>query len=233
MFNLSKALDDWRNQMVSEGIRPGFVLDELESHLREEVENQIGMGTPGEQAFQMAIASLGHGIELKNEFRRAGELDMANKFKEAVLVFAGIPEPSLEGAGGSGDFRIEPGWVTYLKTILFLGPAISLWMLLAIFVIPKVQEICKMAGLPDQSFFWKMTQLSIYSTLRFTQNFGYVLVLAISIFGLLEWYSPHWPRFRRSTISTGAFVFNAIVLVSIFIIMTALVIAAPAMAHPH
>ena len=41
MFNLEKAIADWRRQMTKGGIRAGEVLDELESHLREDIDAQL------------------------------------------------------------------------------------------------------------------------------------------------------------------------------------------------
>jgi hypothetical protein len=229
MFNLDHQVAHWRKQLISEGIGSVNLLDELESHLIDEFEQRVAQGSTRELAFKEAVLVLGRASELKQEFSRAGEFDMANKLKEAALAFAGIPGPEFQAVGG--NYRMEPGWATYLKTILYLGPAVSMSILLAIFVIPKVQGICKMARLPDNSLFWKLTQLSIHSNIRFTEYFGYLLVSSLLTFGILEKSCPAWPRFRKSTLSIGAFTLNAAVLLSVFIIITALVIAVPALAN--
>ena len=46
---------------------------ELESHLREEIEKQIKSGQSPRKAFEIAIKSIGRGVELKKEFKKAGE----------------------------------------------------------------------------------------------------------------------------------------------------------------
>ena len=40
MFNLDQSIAAWRQQMVAGGIKSPRVLDELESHLRDDVEEQ-------------------------------------------------------------------------------------------------------------------------------------------------------------------------------------------------
>ena len=44
MFNLDQAIVEWRRQMAAGGIRSPEVLDELESHLRDDVEQQMRLG---------------------------------------------------------------------------------------------------------------------------------------------------------------------------------------------
>jgi len=41
MFNLEQAILDWRRQMAASGIKAPDVLDELESHLRDDVEAHV------------------------------------------------------------------------------------------------------------------------------------------------------------------------------------------------
>ena len=41
MFNLNQAIAEWRKQMAASGINLPEALDELESHLREDVDQQV------------------------------------------------------------------------------------------------------------------------------------------------------------------------------------------------
>ena len=41
MFDLEKSIAEWRKQMLSAGIKTPVPLEELEIHLREEIEQQI------------------------------------------------------------------------------------------------------------------------------------------------------------------------------------------------
>jgi hypothetical protein len=40
MFNLEQAISEWRRQMIAVGIKTPVPLEELESHLREDVEQR-------------------------------------------------------------------------------------------------------------------------------------------------------------------------------------------------
>ena len=127
--------------------------------------------------------------------------------------------------------NIEPRWATYLKAAAFLVPAIFLWSLSAVFVVPKLQRICAEAGLPGSGSFWSVTQLSIHTALFFRQNGILIAGAIIVMLGLLEWRSSGWPRYRRTTVGVGTFVLNLVVLISLFVMFVAVTAAAPALAH--
>ena len=70
MFNLDKAVAAWRRQMFAAGVKSADVLDELETHLRDEIESQMRSGTDEENAFQVAISRLGEPLPLREEFAK-------------------------------------------------------------------------------------------------------------------------------------------------------------------
>lgn len=74
MFNLEQSIAIWRRQMSAGGIKSHDVLDELESHLREDIERQIREGTQTEQAFARAVERVGRADELKLEFGKVERL---------------------------------------------------------------------------------------------------------------------------------------------------------------
>jgi hypothetical protein len=72
MFNLEQSLAQWRKQMLAAGIKSPVPLDELESHLREEIERQKKSGMDARQAFEITISKIGQPEELKTEFAKEG-----------------------------------------------------------------------------------------------------------------------------------------------------------------
>jgi len=72
MFNLDEEVLKWRRQMLAAGIKTPKVLDELESHLREEIEQQMRSGLSVQQAFETAAQRIGQANALKAEFEKAG-----------------------------------------------------------------------------------------------------------------------------------------------------------------
>jgi hypothetical protein len=71
MFNLEQTIAKWRKQMLVAGIKSP-ALDELENHLREEIERQIKSGASEQEAFQRTVLQIGQARELKTEFAKSG-----------------------------------------------------------------------------------------------------------------------------------------------------------------
>jgi hypothetical protein len=71
MLDLEQAIADWRKQMLAAGIKTPAPLEELEIHLREEIERQIKSGIEEERAFAGAVARVGPADSLKTEFERS------------------------------------------------------------------------------------------------------------------------------------------------------------------
>ena len=68
MFELEQAIAAWRQRLESARIKAPDVLDELESHLRDDIDALLRTGLKEQQAFQTAVAQIGELRTLKNEF---------------------------------------------------------------------------------------------------------------------------------------------------------------------
>ena len=77
MFNLEQSIAEWRQQMLAAGIQTPVPLEELESHLREEIERQKKLGLSEQETFNSAAQKIGQGKVLRSEFQKAhtGNLD--------------------------------------------------------------------------------------------------------------------------------------------------------------
>ncbi len=60
--------------MLSAGIQAPVPLDELEIHLREEMEQQMNAGLHAEAAFALAVQKIGRMDALKTEFNKADKI---------------------------------------------------------------------------------------------------------------------------------------------------------------
>ena len=72
MPDLEEQIADWRRQMTGGGIKTPVLLDELESHLRDEIEQQVQSGLSAQRAFEAAVERVGQAAALKNEFEKVG-----------------------------------------------------------------------------------------------------------------------------------------------------------------
>lgn len=93
MFNLDEAIAQWRRQMLAAGIKTRGLLDELESHFREDVERQVRAGSNVQQAFEAAARRIGRASALEAEFAKVARLKEARQGKVigiACCAFAGL-----------------------------------------------------------------------------------------------------------------------------------------------
>ena len=70
MSNLDQAISEWHRQMLAAGIKTPVPLEELEIHLREEIERRMKTGLNEREAFNAAIRQIGEGKNLKQEFSK-------------------------------------------------------------------------------------------------------------------------------------------------------------------
>jgi hypothetical protein len=91
MPNLDKRIAEWRRRMKAGGIKSPAVLDELESHLRDEVEQQMRSGLDAQESLAVAADRIGQADILKIEFETIGELPSARERKvTGILLLAAL-----------------------------------------------------------------------------------------------------------------------------------------------
>jgi len=86
MFDLNQAITEWRRKMADGGIKTSAVLDELESHLREDVERQMRSGASEQEAFEAGVKKIGPAGALKREFRKSSFSAALEKLMIAVAA---------------------------------------------------------------------------------------------------------------------------------------------------
>jgi hypothetical protein len=90
MFDLEQSITDWRRQMLAAGIKTPVPLEELEIHLREEIEQRMKTGLSAQAAFNLAAERIGHGNQLNDEFVKAGGMNKMKRRKLAGCFYAAI-----------------------------------------------------------------------------------------------------------------------------------------------
>ena len=226
MFQLDQAIAEWRQGMAADGLKAPALLDELESHLQEEVERQVQSGVGVEQAFRAAVRRLGQPGALTDEFSKIGETNEAfARLKNFFLTLAGIQNPTLATNMNSSypTANFEPRWATYIKSAAFLLPAVTLWTLVVFFVFPKLNEICKQAGVTLPAAYYFVLSLMQHSIL--------ICGSLVAALALLEWRSDRWPRYRRTAFGIAVFTLNTAALILISFMVVYAVIAAVQISH--
>ena len=93
MFNLEEKILEWRREMLDVGIKTPVPLEELEIHLREEIERQVESGLSEPIAFEVSVKQVGQPQSLRNEFKKVERNIMKRYTSSRFLgsyVIAGI-----------------------------------------------------------------------------------------------------------------------------------------------
>jgi hypothetical protein len=225
MFEVERAIIDWRREMQCRGIKAVETLDELECHLREDLEVHVCSGMEIQDAFDAARAGIGQSESLGLEFKKIRLTELLSELKRALLSLIGVPNYNLI-TNMNTSFptpNVEARWASYLKAGTFLAPSLILWIFSCVFMVPKLKQICGNAGFALPTI--------LQATLGLTAHPMLILAAIVSPFFLLEWRSNGWPKYRRVTLGTGVFLVNALILVLITMMVFSALLAAPAMAH--
>jgi hypothetical protein len=226
MFDLEKSISGWRQQMLAAGIKAPVPLEELENHLREEIEWQLRAGESEPIAFAAAVRQMGGSAALKPEFAKVGE-PIHERLRRLFCALAGIPDYQLATNMNTSNSNLERGWVTYLKSAALVFPAFVVWVGSCVFVVPKLKEICVVSS----TSFPKpiVTALDVTDFIKNHLILGMVVILAALI--LLEWRSSRWPRYRRLVFGITAFSLNFVTLAMIAGLLVFAVVAGANLLH--
>jgi hypothetical protein len=135
MFNLDQSIAEWRRQIVAAGIKSSDVLDELESHLREDVERRMRAGATAERAFRDAVIQVGTAEQLRTEF---------GKISKPQVTFG--PRTVRLGCVGMAVFTLlTEGWYVMSSDINLTGRVVGLVLIAAIACyigfLPKLNQL--------------------------------------------------------------------------------------------
>jgi len=73
MFDLESQIRAWRSDLAAAMGNVPEPLDELESHLRDDIDRRIQRGADAQSAFEAARAQLGEAGRLAQEFAKTGD----------------------------------------------------------------------------------------------------------------------------------------------------------------
>jgi len=133
MFDLEQSIAEWRRQMLATGIKTPVPLEELEIHLREEIERQIKSRLPEQRAFEVSVPHIGSPELLKNEFEKCERPFMKQNFKIGMGV-AGI---------FVGAVLMVPGSIQLRDELVLANGRLGLWLLGWLLIVWSLQQIIR------------------------------------------------------------------------------------------
>ena len=114
MFDLEQSITNWREQMFAAGIEAA-ALEELESHLREEIEQAMRSGMGAQQAFELSVDLIGKAARINDEFKKIG-MDARSPMRIVTLLMA------LCGTVKGGAMILPALGRWHVRGVLPLGP---------------------------------------------------------------------------------------------------------------
>src|SRR5260370_26980561 len=141
MFELERAISDWRREMQCRGIKGAETLDELESHLRDDLEEQVRSGMEIQQAFDAVRGRIGQSDSLGLEFKKIRFAELFRELKNALFTLLGVPNYNLITNMNTSfsSSEVEARWASYIKASTLLAPSSILWMFSCLFIMPKLK----------------------------------------------------------------------------------------------
>lgn len=110
MPDLESQIARWRHDMRASGLKSSSTLDELEDHLRDDIERRMRLGAGAQRAFEMSTESIGKPRTLRSEFQKLKLLETMSPSTHRrlqhtlviiamIAVFLGILLPILHKLG--------------------------------------------------------------------------------------------------------------------------------------
>jgi hypothetical protein len=180
MFNLEQSIAEWRRQMLAAGIKTPAVLEELEGHLREEIEGQIQTGKTQQQAFQNSTGEIGPAQPLKIEFKKidAGNWNRPLAWTAWILFVISFFLPAYPDALGwrcagvsvISWSDVEPSnWISIHLPLLSLA---NLLMMASPFLLPRFSRNTLILKWLRSSSFLAMALVWSFLLVFFTHGVG-------------------------------------------------------------
>jgi hypothetical protein len=119
MFDLEQSIFEWRKQMLAAGIKTPVPLEELEIHLREEIERQVKSGLNEQNAFEISVQQIGQPKKLEGEFEKVE----TNVMKPMIKIATGILGLLISAA------LMTPGCIQLHNELIIANGRLGLWLL--------------------------------------------------------------------------------------------------------
>lgn len=127
MFNLEQEISAWRKQMLAAGIKAPVPLEELEIHLREEIERQMKSGLSEQTAFEISVQWIGQANMLKSEFGKNEKMKLPAFLAAKCERLAGWQ--AIDKQLFNDDARYKKRQTSFLIAIIFLSGVLLVFYL--------------------------------------------------------------------------------------------------------
>jgi len=172
MFDLEQSIAQWRQQMLAAGIS-ALALDELESHLMEEIERRMKSGLSEAEAFKAGVHEIGLGETLTREFNKVEANDITETAIDSMMQIIGWIAAGCILLSGYG--RLEMDW--------------NLWGFEPKWDLYAFRGICEI--LVAEVGIWILVKVNRHGTSRFV---SLLICLFLGWVAVLNYHHQMYPR---------------------------------------
>jgi hypothetical protein len=122
MFDLEQSITEWRRQLLAAGIQTPVPLEELENHLREEIEQQMESAMNEQAAFEISVQQIGASKMIKTEFKK-----IKRTFMKTFKIIAGFLLGAALQLPGSLQLRDQLAMSDKWLGLWLLGFILQMW----------------------------------------------------------------------------------------------------------
>ncbi len=133
MFHLEQSIAAWRAQMLAAGIQTPVPLEELEIHMREEIERQKKSGLDEKSAFEISVQQLGPDTSIEKEFSKISSHHVEPLDRNSIRLNILATWFLLAGLSDAALFCYRPNFAPYTEFDPQTGVPISrvqIWFIL-------------------------------------------------------------------------------------------------------
>src|SRR5438552_4153669 len=118
MFDLESQIRRWRSDLAAAMGNLPEPLDELESHLRDDIDRRIQLGADAQSAFEAARAQLGEAARLAREFARTSDIRWIPGWIAIGTVAAAVLLSAIWEAAGASSGKVQSLMAWHVITVV-------------------------------------------------------------------------------------------------------------------
>jgi hypothetical protein len=118
MFDLESQIRAWRADLAAAMGNAPEPLDELESHLRDDIDRRIRLGADAQSAFEAARAQLGEAGRLAQEFAKTGDRRWIPGWIAIGTVAAAVLLAAIWEAARASSGKVQPLMAWHVITVV-------------------------------------------------------------------------------------------------------------------
>lgn len=223
MRDLEQKIVAWRKEMAHAGIERADLLDELESHLRQNIAQLSSAGIPEPEAFRIATRELGNAADLQQEFSKVAEThppaslltSVAVNFFAAWFAVAGLNDL----IAGRGFFRHS-----FHDLQSFTLPPMNVSLFFHVYnAVAGIFLLLLAVGLYRRRKFWRMASI-VWAAWMSVFTVGYATLNPVKYLSLYHYAPIEHARYEIAGLSLPYWAFHTYCIMGLPVLLLVILV---------